>query len=445
MSKIVENCQVFAKGRLRLYEKNTGMEIGHKNLVVKNSSHIAVLGLGGDINKTEVRMSSWGDLFVETPAQTGYNWTKFEAQESDHALDGNHTQAAINVTGHSYPASRSIKFTFEFDRNNLSTMLGKNILEWGLYFNDVMFSRVALETDFVFQSWMTIVGEWTIVFSNCAGGYNNFYLNQYEISSLWSMSEVDSNGKMEDLAGKNDLSPKTNFSTGIVLARELLGEPNVDRNALWPENSLATLYEKNMLYIFESDQDGGLDLRSEQFTIWQWFRIIDSDAMDPGYNYFTLLSKWVASGTDAARSYRLRINRSGGLDYLVFDINDGGTIQTLTSTNPIDWDADSTVGLENTWYLAVLRLDYATKKLEMLLNNEVIAEMTLPNRGVTPLNDTTFYIGNQQYKESGGPSSIQDGPRPYGFIAETGISKDILSDSALSLLWNSGQGSFYIP
>jgi len=95
--------------------------------------------------------------------------------------------------------------------------------------------------------------------------------------------------------------------------------------------------------------------------------------------------------------------------------------------------------------LAVLRLDYATKKLEMLLNNEVIAEMTLPNRGVTPLNDTTFYIGNQQYKESGGPSSIQDGPRPYGFIAETGISKDILSDSALSLLWNSGQGSFYIP
>ena len=445
MSKVVENCNVFAKGRLRLYEKNTGQEIGHSNLVVKNSSHIAVLGLGGDINSTEVRMSSWGDLFTETPSQTGYNWTKFESLESDHVMDNNHTQAAINVTGHSYPASRSIKFTFEFDRNNLSDMLGKNILEWGLFFNGVMFSRVALETDFVFQSWMTIVGEWTIVFSNCAGGYSNFYLNQYEISSLWGMNIAMDNGKIEDYAGKNDLVSKRPEPLEVVLARDILDDPYVDRSALKPDNSLATFKEYNAIYIYEDDQDGGLDLQDQKFTIWQWFNIIDSDVIDPTLNYFTLLSKWVSSGSDSARSYRLRIVRNTGLDYLVFEINDGGTIQTLTSDDPIDWDEDTTIGLEKTWCLAVLRLNYATKSLEMFFNNTLVASMTLPNSGVTPLNDTTFYIGNEQYKESGGPASIRDNPRPFGFIAETGISKDVLSDQALDLLWNNGQGNFYIP
>jgi hypothetical protein len=443
MSNIVEKCQVFAKGRLRLYEKNTGVDIYNKNLVVKNSAHVAVLGLGQDITQREVRMASWGDNFVETPSQTGYNWTKFESLESDHAIDGNHTQASINVTGHSYPASRAIKFTFEFDRNNLESMLGKNILEWGLFFNGVMFSRVALETDFVFQRWMTIVGEWTIIFSNCAGGYENFYLNQYELSSVWGMNTLQNDGTVEDYAGKNDLTGKA--SGGVVLARDVLGEPKVDRSTLWPDNSLATLYTQNALFIKEAQQDGGLDLRSGQFTIWQWFRIIDTDAMNPSLNYFTLLSKWASVGSAGDRSYRLRLVKTGGQTYLRFEINDGGTIKTLDSTNPLDFDADTTIGAEDTWCLAVLRLDYASKTLKMFFNNEEAGSMQLPNRGVTPLNDTTFYIGNEHWKIASGSGSYRDGPRPYGFIAETGISKDVFSDTALNMLWSNGAGQFYTP
>jgi len=442
MSRIVENCEVFAKGRLRLYEKTTGQEVGHKNLVVKNSSHIAVLGLGGDINQTEVRMSSWGDNFVETPAQTGYNWTKFESLESSHAIDGNHTQAAINVTGHSYPASRSIKFTFEFDRNNLSTMLGKNILEWGLFFNSVMFSRVALETDFVFQSWMTIVGEWTIIFGNCAGGYSDFYLNQYEIAALWGMNSIVDE-KIEDYAGKNDLSNRR--STGVLLSRDAIGDAHVDQTALHPDNSLPTLYNKNIGFIHERDQDGNLDLREGQFTIWQWFNIIDSDAIDPSLNYWTLLSKWAAVGGTSDRSYRLKLEKISWQTYLVFQINDNGSIIDLTSNVAIDVDRESTAGLAESWNLVVLRLSYDTKNVEMFFNNSKVGEVNLPNRGLTPINDTTFYVGNEHYKIASGRDSYREQPKPFGFIAETGISKEVFSDSALTSIWNNGLGDFYIP
>jgi len=440
----VEKCQVFAKGRLRLFDKNSGQELGKCNLVVKNSSHVALLGLGGDITQTEVRMSSWGDNFVETPAQTGYNWTKFESLESDHAIDGNHTQASINITGHSYPASRAIKFTFEFDRNSLSDMLGKNILEWGLFFNGVMFSRVALETDFVFQSWMTIVGEWTIVFSNCAGGYSNFYLNQYESSSIWGMNSLIA-GEIEDYAGRNDLTAKN--VGGYTLTRDVIGDADVDATSLWPDNSLPTFYNQNVGYIYEADQDGGLDLRDGQFTIWQWFKIIDSDAILPFWNYWTLFSKWtrISGGDDSACSYRMRINKVGVETYLVFEINDGGNLVTLTSTNPVDFDNESTATLAGTWCLIVLRLDYVTKNLQMFLNDTVIGSVTLPNRGVTPFNSTTFYVGNQHYRKNSGPASYEEGPSPFGFIAETGISKDIFSDDAISSLWNNGEGDFYIP
>lgn len=442
MSNTVENCQMFTKGHLRLYEESTGMEICNKNLVVKNSSHIAALGLGQDIVQSEVRMASWGDTFVEEPSKTGYNWTRFESLEASHATDNNHTQASINVTGHSYPASRAIKFSFQFDINNLDSMLGKNILEWGLFFNGVMFSRVALETDFVFQSWMTVVGEWTIIFSNCAGGYPNFYLNQYDISSLWGMNDLDDSGAIVDYAGKNNLTGKN--SSGVLLSRDFLGQPDVDRDTLHPDNSLATLYEDNTAFIYENDQDGGLDLQSGQFTMWQWFRIIDSDEMDPVLNYFTLFSKWVSDGTDADRSYRLRLVDTAGDVYLVFEINDGGSIETLTSDDPIDFASDTTIGLEDSWCLVVLRLDYATNTLEMIFNDEIIGSIVLTNNGVTPTNNTTFYVGNEQYEASGGESSYRDEPRPHGFIAETGISKDLFSDSALSMLWNNGVGGFYI-
>jgi hypothetical protein len=271
-------------------------------------------------------------------------------------------------------------------------------------------------------------------------------LNQYEFSSLWGFDTLQANGTVEDYGGMNDLTGVTD----ITLSRDVLNDPDVDRTCLLPDNSLASLYSNNSCYITEADQDGGLDLRSGQFTIWQWFRIIDSDLMDPTLNYFTLLSKWVSTGSTSDKSYRLSIVHIGteedtiNGDFLRFEINDGGTIKTLTSSTPLDFDPSTTIGLEDIWSLVVVRLNYIDQKLEMFLNNELVGSITLTDHGQTPLNDSTFYIGNEQWTTTSA-TSYRDGPRPYGFIAETAISKDVLSDDALTFLWNNGNGSFYIP
>jgi hypothetical protein len=451
MSKFHEPCQCFAKGQLRFFDKETGQEITKKNLVVKNSAHISVLGLGGDILNTTVRVASWGDLYPEEPSQTGYNWTKFESLEGYHVISGNHTHKEFNVTGHSYPAHKSIKFTFEFDRNNASDFIGKNLLEWGLFFNDVMFSRVALEDDFVFQSYMTIVGEWTIVFSTCSGGYSNFILNQYELGALWGMDYVDVDTDLvEDYVGENE-------AIGIMdpplLVSNLLGVQGIDSTDFKHQNAIPTFYgtdgKHNILYVEEDDQDGALDLQDGKFTIWQWFKIIDGNYLDNNDNQWVLLSKWAEDGLTSDKSYKLYIQREdpnstlSDLFTLNFEINDNGTIKKLES-DLLEFDINSTLSLAETWCLVVVVLDLSTQELIMYLNDVEIGSLTLTGRGITPSNDSTLFIGSSQKNKADTTSYMEDYV-PYGFIDETAISHDTLSRSAISLLWANGTGDFYVP
>jgi len=450
MSNLTEQARFFAKGQLRLFEKTTGQELAKKNLVVKDSAHIAVLGLGGDITESSIKIASWGDLYPERPSQTGYNWTKFESLEGYHAISGNHTHKTINVSGHSYPAHKSVKFTFEFDRNTAPEFFGLNLLEWGLFFNDVMFSRVALDIDFYFQSWMTIVGEWTIIFSTCSGGYSNFLLNQYGIDALWGFNNVDADTYLiEDYVGQNHLS---GILQPPLLVTNLLGIQGIDTQDFKNQDALPVFYgsegENNVTYILEDDQDGALDLRDGKFTIWQWFKIIDGSYLTNDEEW-VLLSKWAEDGTDNDKSYRLYIQREepystiSDLFALKFDINDAGVIKTLSS-DLFEFDLGPTISLAELWCLVVLTLDLSTQELTMYLNDVEVGSLTLVGHGVTPINDSTFFIGTQQ-KYKADANSYNHKVVPWGFIDETGISHDTFSRAAISLLWFDGVGDFYVP
>jgi len=450
MSNLTEKAQFFAKGQLRLYDKATGKELAKKNLVVKDSAHIAVVALGGDITENTIKVASWGDLYPETPGQTGYNWIKFESLEGYHAISGNHTHKSFNVSGHSYPAHKSIKFTFEFDRNNASEFYGKNLLEWGLFFNDVMFSRVALDEDFYFQSWMTVVGEWTIIFSTCAGGFSNFLLNQYGIGALWGFNSVDdSTYLLEDYVGKNHL---TGVLQPPLLTTNLLGVDGIGNDDFKNQDALPVSYgvggENNVAYITDDDQDGALNLQDGKFTMWQWFKIIDGDELDVNEEW-VLLSKWAEDGLTADKSYRLYLRREdptstlSELFNMVFEINDGGTIRTLISDN-LDFSSNSTISLAELWCLVVIQLDQSTQELTMYINDVDVGSITLTNNGVTPTNDSSFFIGTQQ-KLKADTTSYNKKVVPWAFIDETAITGDQLSRTAISLLWFDGVGDFYTP
>jgi len=449
-NNLTEQCRFFAKGQLRLYEKTTGQELAKKNLVVKDSAHVAVVGLGQDITERTVKVASWGDLYPETPSQTGYNWTKFESLEGYHAISGNHTHKTFNVSGHSYPAHKAIKFTFEFDRNTAPEFYGKNLLEWGLFFNDIMFSRVALDDDFYFQSWMTVVGEWTIIFSTCAGGYSNFLLNQYGIDALWGFNNVEEDTYLlEDYVGKNHLS---GVLQPPLLVTNLLGVQDIDTEDFKNQDAIPIFYgtagEPDIAYIKEDDQDGALDLRDGKFTIWQWFKIIDGAYLDND-DIWVLFSKWAQDGNVTDQSYRLYIQREdptstlSDLFTIKFEINDAGTIKTMPS-DLLEFDYGPTISLAEVWCLIVLTLDLSTQELTMYLNDVEIGNITLTNHGITPLNDSTFFIGSQQEFKAD-QDSYNRNMVPYGFVDETGISHDLFSRTAISLLWFDGVGDFYVP
>lgn len=450
MSNLTEKARFFVKGQLKLYEKNTGQELARKNLVVKDSAHVAVVALGSDIQESTIKVASWGDLYPETPSETGYNWTKFESLEGYHAISGNHTHKTFNVSGHSYPAHKSIRFTFEFDRNTASEFFGKNLLEWGLFFNDVMFSRVALDTDFYFQSWMTVVGEWTIIFSTCSGGYSNFLLNQYGIGALWGFDDVDDDTDLhEDYVGTNHLSGA--FDTPL-LVKNLLGTDGIDENDYKHRNALPVYYttdgEYNVAYITNDDQDGTMDLRDGKFTLWQWFKIPDGSTLT-GENIWVLFSRWATDGDTDKQSYRLYLQRESAysttsdLFTLNFDINDGGTIQTLQS-DLLDFDYGSTISLADLWCLVVVSLDLSSQELILYLNDVEVGDLTLTNHGIHPVNGISFFIGSQQLNALNSDSYDTD-VIPYAFIDETAVSHDKLSRTAISLLWDNGVGDFYVP
>jgi hypothetical protein len=444
---MIDKTNIFAKGELRLFVKETGQEILKKNLVIKNSSHITALMFGGDVLSTTVKVSSWGDNFFEEPSSSYFNMTTLESEENIHAIDGNHTTKTFSVTGHSYPASRSVKFSFQFDRNSADSFIGKNLLEWGLHFNDILFSRVALKEDFFFSSWMTIAGEWTLIFANCAGGYSNYILNQYEISSLWTMDDLTVDQNMPDVVGRNNLQ-------GLITPPKLISnlitiDPNVTSSDYVHKDSLCSFYEDgsvpNALKILDTDiYQNTLDL-STQFTLWQWFKFKDIDQdpfiLAPGEKW-VLLSKW-ADDSAGDQAYRLYLERGlVGQDVrLKFDIDNEGTITTISS-DALDVSNLNTVNLLNKWCLAAVTLDPEDKKLTLYLNDIEVASTNLFGFTGVQQTNSNFMIGAEQ-EFIGDTNSYKSSFR--GFIDETGISPDLFNKMSLTLLWNQGYGDFFNP
>jgi len=450
---VANKTDVIAYGQLKLTVKETGKELCRKNLVIKNSPHITALSLGGDIVTTTVKVASWGDNFIETPTGSYYNMTTLECLEDLHAIDGNHTIKTIAVTGHSYPASKSVRFTFEFDRNTEPDFIGKNLVEFGLYFNDILYSRVALLEDNYFASWMTVVGEWTIIFMTCSGGYSNYILNQYEISSLWTMDAVNPDFTVTDYAGRNNIS---SVLPPARLISNLVGiSPYVVEADFLHRDSLCTFYDEsgvpNILRIQDGDiYNQTLDLK-DKFTLWQWFKFKDINTLPfylPPGEKWVLFSKWVADATLNQCSYRMYLERSAITDSidevkLKFDINDNGTIVTLSSP-ALNVDNLVTINLFDVWCLALVTLNLSDQKITLYLNDIEMDSTYLTNNGETPANQTSFIIGAQQdiaYSDL----SIDMNSWFRGFTDETGISPETFNRTSISLLWNSGFGDFYNP
>jgi hypothetical protein len=325
-----------AKGFLRLYNKKTGKEIVKNNLVVKNSMHIALLGLNMSIDKRTLKLASWGDIFEETPSPSYYNMTELEASESNKESKQNNTISTLEISNVSHPASKSIKFSFNLNSSTIPDLIDKDIREFGLFFNDIMFSRLILEEEFIFEDWMDIVGEWTIIFIDYYGEFSNLLLNQYTLGSLWNFDEkedITPDDSTESFIVK-DLINNNNLSSSLsqpIMTSEIIGTDYIDSSDIKGSDSILINHEvdstKNLLKIHDEDQIG-LDL-DNQFTIWQWFKPKNSKLSDSYIDLsnsmpldkWVLLSKWVKDRVDGECSYRIYIEREDDNSVKIYDTN----------------------------------------------------------------------------------------------------------------------------
>jgi len=407
------------KGILHIYEEKTGEVLVHKNMVVENASHIACLALGGDLTSTKVKIASWDS----TPIQSYYNMTDMQAILTD--TPNKHIVKTYSVNSHSYPAHRSIKFTFRVDAVNSPEFVGKDLREFGLYFNEIMFSRIALEENFIFEDWMTIVGEWTMVFESNNAGYQDFLLNQYKINALWTMNDIDfselGTPYVTDMIKANDLLTPLNkpmFVSDLWAESgyDLTTDDRIHNDCLVPYYYDGTDY--NILYI-ESGNLEGLNVKNTWsndlttlhlgpgFTMWSWFKFKDlfdytstnpSDVIIETGEEWIIFSKWKDNddlNNCAYKMYIEGIDESLGTVALSFKINDNGTIIKLSSNLDITGITDIT----DVWSLATVVFNTADKKL-----------------------NTIF----------------------YGLIDEVGISPEVFTPNAVKLLWNEGYGNFFV-
>jgi hypothetical protein len=458
-----------AKGILTLWDENTGKELLiHKNMVVKNAAHISCIALGGDIISRKIKVATWDT----DPKPSYYVMNEMEAVTDN--LQETHIIKNFNSLSHTYPATRSIKFTFRIDRENSADLIGENLREWGLYFNDIMFSRIALNQDFIFEEWMNIVGEWTIVIEPHAAGYTDFILNQYRMISLWSMNdaEISSGGVhyMPDMVGNNDL---ISVLEPPLLTRDVFGEFGIVPEDRIHNDALVTAAhigdQDNILYI-DGQYQNGLDIMNvgnpdpnadhlgPGFTMWCWFKfkeIFDTASTDPyellipDNGQWVIFSKWLSTDEVDKCSYKLFMDKSFGVSTsnaiddrvsLKFKINDSGVNRTLSA--PIE--IHDTINLINQWNLVLIRFDSFEKKLQMYLNGELVDELDLSANIKTPetdgiVNKTKFVIGSQDHNVD----TYDKDTVFQGLIDEVAIVPEVLNIYSIELLWNNGYGNFY--
>jgi len=158
-----------AIGTLKLTERVSNQVLLRKNLILKFSPHILALGLSGNIIKTNIKVASWGDNYPESPSGSYYGMLDMECLDKNHIDTGNNSVLELDVTQKDLTSLTSISFDFNINNSNSSDLIGKNLQEFGLYFNDKIFSRIGLDTDFILEDWMEIDGEWEIIVFNNLG------------------------------------------------------------------------------------------------------------------------------------------------------------------------------------------------------------------------------------------------------------------------------------
>ena len=317
-----------ARGFLKLYDKNSGRELSKCNLVVKNAMHVVILGLKGIIDSKTIKVASWGDIYEEYPSDSNYTMNNIDALDADDKTKQNNTVSTLNVTNYCHPATKSIRFTFEMNSTTIPDLIDKNVQEFGLYFNNILFSRVILDTDFIFDTNMNIMGDWTIILTDYYGEFSNLLLNQYTLESVWNVNEVE-----EDLIkDKKSINNLSSTLDSPVLTSDIieyvedntndLGLSSIDSSDLINGDSIYIPYveesTKNLLKIHDGDQMG-LELKN-QFTIWQWFKIKDMNNIDsyvdsyeslPIDNEWVMCSKWIKDLNNENCSYRIYLEREG--------------------------------------------------------------------------------------------------------------------------------------
>ena len=319
--------QNIANGILSIREKNTNKEIIQRNMVVKNAMHIAILGLNGSLSRKSIKVASWGDNYEETPPPTTFNMYNIQSLEKDDQSKQNNTVSTLDITSYNYPASKAISFNFEMNENTHPELIDKNIQEYGLFFDNMMFSRIVLENEFIFEDWMELYCSWTIIFSDYYGDFSNILLDKYKLGSVWTIKDKKEHileGSLEvinvidDKIGKNDLSGTL---LDPVLTNEILYNGTIDESDLINGNSILIPYmeedTKNLLKIHHEDQSG-LDLKNT-FTISQWFKLKDilnpdsyanpENSLPDEFNENVLLSKWVKGEENENSSYRIYISK----------------------------------------------------------------------------------------------------------------------------------------
>ena len=191
-------------GILKLTERVTNTVIVKKNLVLKYAPHILSLGLSNSVISTNIKLASWGDILPESPRGSYYGMSEMTCFSKPVVESGNCTVVDLPVSVKNITSLTSISFDFTVNKNNAPDLLSKNVQEFGLYMNDKLFSRIALDTDFIFEDWMEIDGEWeVIVYNNIEEPYEN---PEGTVTDLTSLSSTDSSSIDSDISESSDNS-----------------------------------------------------------------------------------------------------------------------------------------------------------------------------------------------------------------------------------------------
>ena len=446
-----DNINFGTKGHLTIRVKNTDRLIDIDNLVVKNSSHICALALSQKITSNYIKMCSW-DHPEELVPPSNLDMTDLAALLAPHSEHIHHKTLITHIENYSFKTLRLISFKFSVDMRRRAVqrtgIIGKNVREFGLYFNDILFARVALDQDFIIEDWMEIEGEWSIIITGCYGGFSSYILNQYDMISVWGfnrlISSLSTNEKLlEDYIGNNHLNSLINppmllnklkdyiinCDTRVDLPYDLTRVCAIDRDAI------PIMYQENEIYnlpFLRNNEQKDLEL-SPDFTLYTWFYFSDFEDLN---EQSILLSKWNEQDI-IKRSWRLYIEKEEDTGPELFSVN----FEIVVDNSLLELKIPMKQITQESWHLINVKSYKQNDEniFAIFLDGVRLGEVKTTSDNFNT-SDSSFFIGAQQL----GASNSPDTDTVFrGLIDEAGYSKYAFSDTAIIAQWSNGEGDFY--